>query len=197
LVIAVALSLALLLRMQPGKPLATGPGPGDRFPAGFSGLRSPSGEPADDRWDAGGFRLVAFGFTSCPDICPTTLAAVHDALQRLGARAALVRSVFVTLDPERDDAQRLAQYVSAFDPRIEGLRGTPAATASVAARYGVRFARRIVDARSGAYVIDHTAGIFIVDSSQRMVRVIPVNQSPLALSAAIVTALDDASGGKT
>ncbi len=109
---------------------------------------------------------VFFGFTHCPDVCPTTLAELAQTVKRLGARGDEVQILFITVDPARDTQKVLAQYVTAFDPRFLGLYGDPATTAKVAAAYKVFFAPQPPNA-SGNYTVDHSAAIFVIDRRGR------------------------------
>jgi len=109
---------------------------------------------------------VFFGFTHCPDVCPTTLAELAQTVKRLGAGGDEVQILFITVDPARDTQKVLAQYVPAFDPRFLGLYGDPATTAKVAAAYKVFFAPQPPNA-SGNYTVDHSAAIFVIDRRGR------------------------------
>ena len=109
---------------------------------------------------------VFFGFTHCPDVCPTTLAELAQTVKRLGAGGDEVQILFITVDPARDTQKVLAQYVTAFDPRFLGLYGDPATTAKVAAAYKVFFAPQPPNA-SGNYTVDHSAAIFVIDRRGR------------------------------
>lgn len=109
---------------------------------------------------------VFFGFTHCPDVCPTTLAELAQTVRRLGERGDEIQVLFITVDPARDTQKVLAQYVPAFDPRFLGLYGDPATTAKVAAAYKVFFAPQPPNA-SGNYTVDHSAAIFVIDRRGR------------------------------
>ncbi len=102
--------------------------------------------------------MVFFGFTWCPDVCPTTLSDISDWLIELGPDAYRLNVVFITVDPERDTVQVLADYLSNFDPRIVGLTGSLAEIKRAAAGFGARFQKVL---RDGNYTMDHTAGIFL------------------------------------
>jgi protein SCO1/2 len=107
-----------------------------------------------------------FGFTHCPDVCPTTLAEAGQWLGALGPDAAKLNVVFVSVDPERDTPEALKQYLSAFDERIRGLTGSPEAVQGVVKAFRV-YARKV---QSGAsYVMDHTAAVYLMDADQRFV----------------------------
>jgi protein SCO1/2 len=109
---------------------------------------------------------IFFGYTHCPDMCPTALAELAQTLKRLGEESGRVQVLFITVDPERDTQKVLAQYVPAFEPRFLGLRGDPATTAKVADEYKVFFAVQKPNA-SGNYTVDHTAAIYLIDPQGR------------------------------
>jgi protein SCO1/2 len=111
--------------------------------------------------------VVFFGYTQCPDVCPTTLAALADAMKKLGTDADRVQVLFVTIDPERDTAELLSRYVPAFDPRFLGLRGEADATARTAKEFKVLYQKQPGKA-AGSYSMDHSAGTFIFDPQGRL-----------------------------
>ena len=114
--------------------------------------------------------LLSFGFTHCPAVCPTTLAALAEAKQRLGSAGAAVRVVFVTVDPERDDAARLKAYLAAFDPGFVGATGTQEALAAMRSSYGV-VANKVP--MTGGYAVDHSSSIFLIDREGRLRGLMP------------------------
>jgi protein SCO1/2 len=109
---------------------------------------------------------VFFGFTHCPDACPTTLAEMAQVMKELGPDAGRVQVLFVTVDPERDTQPVLQQYVPAFHPGFLGLYGDAAATARAAKEFKVYYSKQ--PAKSGAYSVDHSAGTFILDQQGRL-----------------------------
>ncbi len=111
--------------------------------------------------------LVFFGFTQCPDVCPTTMVEMADVMRQLGSDAKRLQVLFITLDPERDTQQLLAQYVPAFDSRFLGLYGDAAATAAVAKEFKV-FYQKVPGKQPGNYTIDHTAGSYVYDPQGRI-----------------------------
>jgi protein SCO1 len=111
--------------------------------------------------------LVFFGFTHCPDVCPTTLVKLAQIKQQ--AALAKLRVLFVTVDPQRDTPQALAQYVHAFDPQFEGLTGEPAAIGTFAKRFGVAVNR--VELPGGDYTMDHSAVVFLLNSRAQIVAI--------------------------
>ena len=143
-------------------------------------LTDPAGQPrtlADYRGKA---VVVFFGYTQCPDVCPTTLAALAEATRALGADADKVQVVFITVDPDRDTAALLAQYVPAFDPRFVGLRGDAAATERVAREFKVIY-QKVPGTTPDRYTMDHSAGIFLFDRAGRL-RVYESSADPAVLA---------------
>ncbi len=111
--------------------------------------------------------IMFFGYTQCPDVCPTTMAEMAGVMKELGPKADQVQVLFVTVDPERDTRQLLAQYVPAFDPRFIGLYGDAAATAKVAREFKVFYAK-VPGKTPGSYSMDHTAGSYVFDKSGKV-----------------------------
>lgn len=111
--------------------------------------------------------VLFFGFTQCPDVCPTTLTTMRDALGKLGPDASRVQVLFVTLDPARDTTQLLAQYVPMFHPSFIGLRGDDASTAALAKDFKVFYAKQ-PGSTPGSYSIDHSTGSYAFDPQGRL-----------------------------
>jgi protein SCO1/2 len=111
--------------------------------------------------------VLFFGYTQCPDVCPTTMAEMAAVMKELGAAADEVQVLFVTLDPERDTQALLASYVPAFDKRFLGLRGTLDQTAQTAKEFKV-FVAKVPGKEPGSYTVDHTAGSYVFDKEGRV-----------------------------
>ena len=109
--------------------------------------------------------VLFFGFTHCPDVCPTTLADLAGVMKTLGPQAERVQVLFVTVDPERDTPEDLAKYVSAFDPRFIALRGDLPATQRVAKEFKIYFEKR---KQGDSYTIDHSAQTYVLDPEGRL-----------------------------
>jgi len=122
------------------------------------------GQPVTERDYLGKPMLVFFGFTHCPDVCPTTLFELTNRLKELGPDADRLNILFITVDPERDTPQELALYLSSFDRRITGLSGPPEAVMTA-----YRAIARKVPLTDGGYTMDHTATIYMMDASGRLV----------------------------
>lgn len=107
--------------------------------------------------------LLYFGYTYCPDICPTSLSATSEGLKQLAPdELAQVAMLFVSVDPERDTPARLKEYAEFFHPRIIGATGSPQNLAEIARRYGVFYARQKVETAGGGYVVDHTSDTYVI-----------------------------------
>jgi protein SCO1/2 len=111
--------------------------------------------------------LMFFGYTQCPDVCPTTMAEMAQVMKQLGPQADQVQVLFVTVDPQRDTQALLAEYVPAFDPRFLGLYGNDAATAKVAKEFKVFYAK-VEGSEPGTYTVDHTAGTYVFDRNGKI-----------------------------
>jgi protein SCO1/2 len=120
--------------------------------------------------------LVFFGFTHCPDICPTTLFEVSEILGKLGGDADRVNAFFVTVDPERDTQEKLKDYLSSFHPRLRGLTGDAAAIAAMEKTYRVYSKKVPLD--GGGYTMDHTALVYLMDKDGRFVAPFNMKRKP-------------------
>jgi protein SCO1/2 len=120
--------------------------------------------------------LVFFGFTHCPDVCPTTLMELSDVLDKLGGDAARVHALFITVDPERDTPAEIKDYLSSFNPHLTGLTGDPAAVTEVAKSYRVYVKKVPLD--NGDYTMDHTALVYLMDKNGRFVTPFNLKRRP-------------------
>jgi len=133
----------------------------------------------------GEYLLVFFGYTFCPDVCPTTLAEVSRTLDLLGDDAGRVRPLFITVDPARDTPQVLADYVGHFHPRILGLSGTPEQTAAVAKAYRVYYAKAPGSADDDSYLMDHSALLYFMAPDGRYITAFSHQTPPEEMAKAI------------
>ncbi|HWJ75380.1 MAG TPA: SCO family protein [Kaistia sp.] len=117
---------------------------------------------------------VFFGFTRCPNVCPTTLSDLTLDLEQLGPLADKLKVLFVSVDPERDTPETLKDYLSAFDPRITGLSGTPAEIASLAKAYRVFYEK--VPTEGGDYTMNHTATVYLMDGKGALASTISLEE---------------------
>jgi protein SCO1/2 len=120
--------------------------------------------------------LIFFGFTHCPDVCPTSLFEISEILRAMGQDASKVNAWFISVDPERDNAAAMKDYLSSFDPHLKGLTGDPAAVQKVITAYRV-YAKK-VPLKDGDYTMDHTALIYLMDRDGRFVSPFNVNRKP-------------------
>ncbi len=116
--------------------------------------------------------LLYFGYTFCPDMCPTTMAAVRKAFRLLGPQADQIQLLMVTVDPERDTPEKLHEYLDFFDPRFVGLIGDVAEVRRIAAGFGAKFMRHEGTANTG-YLIDHSADVTVIDPKGNVILRLP------------------------
>jgi protein SCO1 len=164
LVVALALSIAgvgatliALNRVSPHVTAAAAPRIGGHF-----ALVTPDGRAVTDATYRGKWLLVYFGYTSCPDACPTAMASVAGALDQLGPLADRVQPLFITVDPERDTPPIVADYVKSFDARIVGLTGTPEQLADAAKAFRVYYVDRSLG-NDRDYAVDHSSFLYVID----------------------------------
>jgi protein SCO1/2 len=150
-------------------------------------LTAHTGERISDQAFRGKFMLVAFGFTHCPDVCPAELQVMTAALDEMGPAGERVQPLFITIDPERDTADHLAEYMAYFHPRFIGLTGTPEEIASVAKAYHVWYQK--VDGDSPDYVMDHTSIMYLMDPDGAFVQHFSFGTSADTLSEALLAAV--------
>lgn len=133
--------------------------------------------------------VLYFGYTFCPDACPTTLSALGEAMRGLTAiEAKNVQPLFVTLDPARDDLKRMDEYSHFFYPTMLGLRGNNEKLAKVAKQYGVLYAKKNVDSAAN-YVVDHSSFLYVIGVDGRLSKSIPYGTRPLEIQAELRAAL--------
>jgi protein SCO1 len=141
-------------------------------------LTDQNGQPFSDQSLRGKPFLVFFGFTHCPDVCPTALFEVSEIMRRLGPDAARAAALFISVDPERDTPAVLKEYLSSFDPNLQALTGDPAAIAAVAKAYRVYYKK--VPLEGEDYTLDHTALVYLMDKQGRFVAPFNIKRPPEA-----------------
>lgn len=156
-------------------------------PGGPFSLIDHAGAAVSERTYRGKYLVMVFGYTSCPDVCPTTLAAVAAAMELLGAEAEAVQPLFVTVDPERDTPEVLADYVAAFHPRMVGLTGSAEQIRQAARAYRVYYSK--VETGDDAYPVDHSAYVYVVGPDGATLTYLKHDASPEAMAAAIENAM--------
>jgi len=148
-------------------------------PAAIGGpfqLTDQNGKVITDKNLKGKPTLIFFGYTHCPDVCPTSLFEISEVLRAMGKDADKVNAVFISVDPERDTQAAMKDYLSSFDPHLEGLSGDPAETAKVITSYRV-YAKK-VPTKDGDYTMDHTALIYLMDRDGRFVSPFNLKRTP-------------------
>jgi len=148
-------------------PQSTASGPQIAAIGGPFRLINQDGQTVTDQDLKGRPFLVFFGFTHCPEVCPTALFEISEILRKLGPDGDRARALLITVDPERDTPAILKDYLSSFDPRLWGLTGDPDAIAAVAKSYRAIF--RKVPLEQGGYTVDHTAIVYLMDKQGRFV----------------------------
>ena len=143
-------------------------------------LTDQNGAPFSDQDLKGKTFLVFFGFTHCPDVCPTTLFEISQIMRDLGADADRTAALFISVDPERDTPEAMKDYLASFDPHVRGLTGDAEALAAVAKAYRVYYKKVPLD--GGDYTMDHTAIVYLMDKEGRFVS--PFNMRRTAEAAA-------------
>lgn len=134
-------------------------------------LQDPNGRSVTSEDFRGRFQLIAFGYTYCPDICPTTLVEMAEILKQLGADASRVQPIFISVDPERDTGKILKTYTEFFDPRILGLTASPALVRRAADNFKIRYAKvREPGTPPDRYAVDHSAGMILLGPDGAVVK---------------------------
>ncbi len=141
-------------------------------------LTDQNGRPVSDEDFRGKPFLVFFGYTHCPDVCPTTLFDVSEVLRRLGPDADKTAALFITVDPERDTPATLKDYLGSFDPHLRGITGALDAVAAVAKEYRVYYKK--VPTENGDYSMDHTAIVYLMDKNGHFVAPFSLRRAPEA-----------------
>jgi protein SCO1/2 len=135
-----------------------------------------TGQTVSDKNLKGKPTIIFFGFTHCPDVCPTALFEMSEILRVMGDDAKRINAFFVSVDPERDTPQIMKDYLSSFDPNLKGLSGSPQATAEIVSGYRV-YAKK-VPLKDGDYTMDHTALIYLMDRDGRFVAPFNIKRRP-------------------
>lgn len=173
LVAALLVSVLLILFFQPGGREENSGATG--FGRGFT-MTSQNGETITDQSLRGKPYAIFFGFTRCPDVCPTTLSRMAQLRSRLGADGEKFNIVFVSVDPRYDTPESIRQYLTLFDTPIIGLTGTDAQIAQIVKAFGIYYQKVPID--GGDYTIDHTASVFLMDKNGNPVTAIDHQETP-------------------
>jgi protein SCO1/2 len=172
--VAASLLLGLLVMLW-----ALGGVRGVATPAAIGGpfrLTDQSGQTVTEKAMVGRPSLIFFGFTHCPDVCPTTLFEISEVLRAMGNDADRVNAYFISVDPERDDREAMKNYLASFDPHLKGLTGDPDAIAKMLSEY--RVYSKKVPLKDGDYTMDHTALTYLMDRDGKFVAPFNLNRKP-------------------
>ncbi|TXC65435.1 SCO family protein [Piscinibacter aquaticus] len=151
-------------------------------------LQDPDGKTRTLADFKGKVTVVFFGYTQCPDVCPTTMAELAQVKKSLGADGERIQGVFVTVDPDRDTPELLKAYMASFDPSFVALRGTPDQTAAMAREFKVFYAK-VPGKAEGTYTMDHTAGSYVFDAAGKVRLFVRYGSGADALAADLKTLL--------
>ncbi len=146
-------------------------------------LTDHAGAQVSEQAFRGRYLVMVFGYTFCPDVCPTTLSAVAEAMDLLGPTAEKVQPLFVSVDPERDTPAVMADYVAAFHPRMIGLTGSPAQIKEIAQSYRVYYSK--VETGDGFYPLDHSAYIYVLGPDGAILTYLKHDATPQLIATAI------------
>lgn len=179
------ISLLAVLMSACGRPVEAPPLEGATIGGPFT-LVSETGQPIKSSSFDGKYRLIYFGYTFCPDVCPTDMQTLMKGYQQFekedAARAARVAPIFITLDPARDTPAVLTQWTDAFDPRLIGLTGTAAQIDAVAKQFAIFFKRDEADAE-GAYLVDHARMALLMGPKGEPIALIPQDKDAKSVAA--------------
>jgi protein SCO1/2 len=181
----IGLLLAVLLLAAGGYLFLSGSPPAALMVGGPFSLIDGDGKPVTDQTWRGKYMLVYFGYTYCPDVCPTTLTNVAAALDKLGAKAERIQPLFITVDPKRDTPAVVRQYAAAFGPRVVGLTGTAEQIAAVAKAYRVYYAEHRTGPGPDDYSMDHSSVLYLMGPDGRFIAPVRADQDGPEIAAAL------------
>lgn len=168
---SVGLCIALAAPFCPAASAAPAPGIAVSVPVGGGfELQTVDGKTVTDKSYRGKWLLVYFGYTFCPDVCPTTLSEMGNALKELGPLANKIQPLFITVDPARDKQPVMRAYMKSFDPRIVGLRGDPDEIETVSKEYHVYYRPRALG--NGQYTVDHSSFVYVMNPQGKFVHLL-------------------------
>jgi protein SCO1/2 len=167
-----------------GQPAAQAPLAGAKIGGPFR-LTDGRGRAVTDRDFAGRYRVVYFGYTFCPDVCPTDMQAIAAGLKlldtRAPAKAKTIVPIFITVDPERDTPEVVGRFAAAFDPRIVGLTGSPAQIDAAKKAYAIWSAKGEA-APGGGYLVNHSRQVYLMDPDNKPLALVPADEGPEAVA---------------
>jgi protein SCO1 len=177
--------VAVMLLAAGGYLFLSGSQPAALTVGGPFSLIDGDGRPVTDQTWHGKYMLVYFGYTYCPDVCPTTLTNLSDALDKLGAKADRLQPLFITVDPKRDTPPVVKQYAAAFGPRIIGLTGSAEQIAAAAKAYRVYYAEHRTGTGPDDYSMDHSSVLYLMGPDGRFIAPLRADQTGQEMAAAL------------
>ena len=189
IIVAVTLVLAAAILWQRSAAVPQGNLAGSSLGGAFA-LVDQDGKPVTDKDFAGQFRLIYFGYTFCPDVCPNDVGFIARGLadfeKTAPERGARVTPIFITVDPERDDVAAVKAFVSAFHPRLVGLTGSPAAVAAAQKTFGI-YAKKVATSDPANYLVDHFAVIYLLGPEGAPIAFLPHGSTAADITAMLET----------
>jgi protein SCO1 len=177
--------VAVMLLAAGGYLFLSGSQPAALTVGGPFSLIDGDGRPVTDQTWHGKYMVVYFGYTYCPDVCPTTLTNLSDALDKLGAKADRLQPLFITVDPKRDTPPVVKQYAAAFGPRIIGLTGSAEQIAAAAKAYRVYYAEHRTGTGPDDYSMDHSSVLYLMGPDGRFIAPLRADQTGQEMAAAL------------
>lgn len=165
---------------------------GEALVGGPFQLTAHTGQSVTEADFAGQYMLIYFGFTFCPDVCPTELQVMSSALDVLGDEGANVTPMLISIDPERDTVEAMAQYVTNFHPRLVGLTGTPEQVAAAASAYRVYFQKVADETSAAAYTMDHSSIVYLMGPDGAFLKHFGPGTSPEKMAKTIASFIEQA-----
>src|ERR1051326_7736534 len=181
----IGLLLAAMLLAAGGYLFLSGSRPTALTVGGPFSLIDGDGHPVTEQTWRGKYMLVYFGYTFCPDVCPTTLSSVADALDKLGPRAERIQPLFITVAPKRDTVPAVKQYAAAFGPRFVGLTGSPEQIATAARAYRVYYAEHRTGPGPDDYSMDHSSVLYLMGPDGKFIAPVRADQTGPEMAAVL------------
>jgi protein SCO1/2 len=172
----IGLLVAVMLLAAGGYLFLSGSQPAALTVGGPFSLIDGDGKPVTDQTWHGKYMLVYFGYTYCPDVCPTTLTNVAAAMDKLGPKADQIQPLFITVDPERDTPAVVKQFAAAFSPRLIGLTGSPEQIATAAKEYRVYYAKHVTGPGPNDYSMDHSSVLYLMGRDGKFIAPLRADQ---------------------
>lgn len=181
----IGLLVAVLLLAAGGYLFLSGSQPAALTVGGPFSLIDGDGKPVTDQTWRGKYMLVYFGYTYCPDVCPTTLTNVAAAMDKLGPKANEIQPLFITVDPARDTPAAVKQFAAAFSPRIIGLTGSAAQIATAAKEYRVYYAKHVTGPGPNDYSMDHSSVLYLMGPDGKFIAPLRADEDGPEIAAAL------------